>query len=209
MMAICFLQLPYLVLLFGLSRSRAKAENMTMATTTHISPMASMKQFPSNTFNLLQPFPSVFHGFQRKPPLISITAKFPSQNFSLQKFVPVSACLAILLWSSPANAGFLSGSNGIESVPGPELPKIDFLNRWNDDNQKKYAELDAKFKESPLLKQLLEKSKQNKEKNKKSIEDKYCLRGAEWGVGDCSTAGMTQEDRDSFIAMLKQKAGVE
>lgn len=100
-MAICFLQLPYLVLLFGLSRSRAKAENMTMATTTHISPMASMKQFPSNTFNLLQPFPSVFHGFQRKPPLISITAKSPSQNFSLQKFVPVSACLAVLLWSSP------------------------------------------------------------------------------------------------------------
>lgn len=46
-------------------------------------------------------------------------------------------------------------------------------------------------------------------RNKRSIEDKYCLRGAEWGVGDCSTAGMTPEDRDSFIAMLKQKAGVE
>ncbi|KAL3367693.1 hypothetical protein AABB24_008843 [Solanum stoloniferum] len=188
---------------------------MTMA--THISPMASMKQFPSTTFNLLQPFPSVF---QRKPALISSLRKTPLllsysspspfENFTFPKsFVPLSACLAILLWSSPANAGFLSGYTGIESVPGPELPKIDFLNRWNDDNQKKYAELDEKFKESPLLKQLLEKSKQNKEKNKKSIEDKYCLRGAEWGVGDCSTAGMTPEDRDSFIAMLKQKAGVE
>ncbi|KAK4376618.1 hypothetical protein RND71_002914 [Anisodus tanguticus] len=108
-----------------------------------------------------------------------------------------------------ANAGFLSGSTGIESVPGPELLKIDFLNRWNDDNHKRYAELDAKFKDSPLLKQLLEKSKQNKEKNENSIQDKYCLRGAEWGVGDCSTAGMTPEERDSFIAMLKQKAGVE
>ncbi|XP_006348715.1 uncharacterized protein [Solanum tuberosum] len=188
---------------------------MTMA--THISPMVSMKQFPSITFNLLQPFPSVF---QRKPALISSLRKTPHlfsysspspfENFTFPKsFVPLSACLAILLWSSPANAGFLSGYTGIESVPGPELPKIDFLNRWNDDNQKKYAELDEKFKESPLLKQLLEKSKQNKEKNKKSIEDKYCLRGAEWGVGDCSTAGMTPEDRDSFIAMLKQKAGVE
>ncbi|XP_059317239.1 uncharacterized protein LOC132067873 isoform X1 [Lycium ferocissimum] len=195
--------------------------------TTHISPMAtSMKQFPSTSFNI-QPLPSVFHGFKRKPTKTSITAslkkaphlfsyslKLPSENFILQKsFVPLSACLAILLWSSPANAGFLSGSTGIESVPGPELPKIDFLNRWNaflaDDNQKRYAELDAKFKESPLLKQLLEKSKQNKEKNEKLIQDKYCLRGAEWGVGDCSTAGMTPEERDSFIAMLKQKAGVE
>lgn len=117
--------------------------------------------------------------------------------------------LKLLQQKSKANAGFLSGSSGIESVPGPELPKIDFLNRWNDDNQKRYAELDAKFKESPLLKQLLEKSKQNKEKNKRSIEDKYCLRGAEWGVGDCSTAGMTPEERDNFIALLKQKAGVE
>lgn len=46
-------------------------------------------------------------------------------------------------------------------------------------------------------------------RNKRSIEDKYCLRGAEWGVGDCSTAGMTPEERDNFIALLKQKAGVE
>ncbi|CAN4124562.1 unnamed protein product [Withania somnifera] len=185
--------------------------------TTHISPL---KQCPSTSFNH-QPHPSVLsHGFRRKPARISVAASFqksppilsysptsPSQNHN--SFVPISACLAILLWSSPANAGFLSGSSGIESVPGPELPKVDFLNRWNEDNQKKYAENDARFKESPLLKQLLEKSKQNKEKNKRSIEDKYCLRGAEWGVGDCSTAGMTPEERDNFIALLKQKAGVE
>lgn len=30
-----------------------------------------------------------------------------------------------------ANAGFFSGSTGLESVPGPELPKIEFLDRWN------------------------------------------------------------------------------
>lgn len=30
-----------------------------------------------------------------------------------------------------ANAGLLSGSTGIESVPGPDLPKIEFLNRFN------------------------------------------------------------------------------
>nr|GMD27412.1 uncharacterized protein LOC109166264 [Ipomoea batatas] len=128
---------------------------------------------------------------------------------SQKSIVPVAMALAVFMSSSPANAGFLSGFSGIESVPGPELPQIDFLNRWNEANQKKYAEADARFKESPLLKQLLEKSKLNKEKNRQSIQDKYCIRGAEWGVGDCSTEGMTPEERDSFISALKQKAGIE
>ncbi|XP_031283095.1 uncharacterized protein LOC116141748 [Pistacia vera] len=122
--------------------------------------------------------------------------------------IPLAASAAILLSSNPAEAGFLSGLPGIESVPGPELPQIDFLNRFNEENQKKYAENDARFKESPLLKKLLEKSKLNKEKNRLQIENKYCLRGAEWGVGDCSAEGMSVEERDKFIEMLKQKAGV-
>ncbi|XP_031401319.1 uncharacterized protein LOC116211198 [Punica granatum] len=125
------------------------------------------------------------------------------------KTTPVAASLAILLWSSPAQAGFLSGLSGIESVPGPELPQLDFLTKFNEENQKKYAEFDARFKESPLLKKFLEKSKLNKEKNRQEILDKYCLRGAEWGVGDCSTDGMSAEDREKFIAMLKQKTGAQ
>lgn len=44
-------------------------------------------------------------------------------------------------------------------------------------------------------------------RNSKEIENKYCLRGAEWGVGDCSAEGMTPEARDKFIAMLKEKVG--
>ncbi|XP_061369699.1 uncharacterized protein LOC133312504 [Gastrolobium bilobum] len=124
----------------------------------------------------------------------------------LYKSVPLAASIAILLWSSPAHAGFMSGISGIESVPGPQLPPIDFLNRFNEENQKKYAENDARFQSSPLLKKLLEQSKLNKEKNRKETEDKYCIRGAEWGVGDCSAEGMSPEEREQFIAMLKQKA---
>ena len=98
-----------------------------------------------------------------------------------------------------AKAGFLSGFPGIESVPGPQLPQIEFLERINgmiflkmktiysfmvcpkrgrvilclffdkllsfvEENQKKYAEFDERFKSSPLLNKLLEKSKLNKEK---------------------------------------------
>lgn len=46
-------------------------------------------------------------------------------------------------------------------------------------------------------------------RNKQAIQDKYCLRGAEWGVGDCSTEGMRPDERDEFIAMLKKKTGQE
>nr|CAD1832370.1 unnamed protein product [Ananas comosus var. bracteatus] len=104
------------------------------------------------------------------------------------------------------NAGILSGFSGLESVPGPQLPQFDFLNKWNEDNQKKYAEFDSRFKSSTVLKELLEKSRLNKERNQKELQDKYCLRGAEWGVGDCSTEGMTQEERDEFVGMLKKRS---
>ncbi|CAJ2648080.1 unnamed protein product [Trifolium pratense] len=129
----------------------------------------------------------------------------PSYNI-LQKSVPLAASIAILLWSTPAHAGFMSGISGLESVPGPQLPQIDFLKRFNE-NQKKYAENDARFKETPLVKKLLEQSKLNKEKNSKEIENKYCLRGAEWGVGDCSAEGMSPDEREKFIAMLKERVG--
>ncbi|TKY69614.1 hypothetical protein E2542_SST05892 [Spatholobus suberectus] len=133
----------------------------------------------------------------------------PPSCKALHKSVPLAASIAILLWSTPAHAGLMSGISGIESVPGPQLPQIDFLKRLNEENQKKYAENDARFKSSPLLKKLLEQSKLNKEKNRKEIENKYCIRGAEWGVGDCSAEGMSPAEREKFIAMLKQKAGQE
>lgn len=46
-------------------------------------------------------------------------------------------------------------------------------------------------------------------RNRQATQDKYCLRGAEWGVGDCSTEGMRPDERDAFIATLKKKAGIE
>ncbi|PIN02462.1 hypothetical protein CDL12_25025 [Handroanthus impetiginosus] len=154
---------------------------------------------------------------RRKPKLCKLLKN--GQEFSYSKalvqimfqksLIPVAASLAIVLWCSPAHAGFLSGFSGIESVPGPELPQIDFLSRFNEENQKRYAENDARFKESPLLKKLLERSRLNKEKNRQQILDKYCVRGAEWGVGDCSADAMSPDDREKFIATLKQKAGME
>ncbi|KAK1425763.1 hypothetical protein QVD17_21121 [Tagetes erecta] len=138
------------------------------------------------------------------PPLVS-----KKRSWFDKSLLPLAASMTLLLSSYPAHAGILSGFPGIESIPGPELPKIDSLARFNEENQKRYAENDARFKESPLLKELLERSKLNKEKNRQAIQDKYCIRGAEWGVGDCSAEGMTPQERDEFIMALKKKAGIE
>ncbi|TKV97510.1 hypothetical protein SEVIR_9G499400v4 [Setaria viridis] len=135
--------------------------------------------------------------------------------------VPAAATLSLVLWSSPANAGILSGFSGLESRPGPDMPRLEFLEKWNgqllspvtlfssSENQKKYAEFDNRFKNSKVLQDLLEKSKKNKEKNERMIQDKYCLRGAEWGVGDCSTEGMSDQEGEDFISELKKRTGAE
>ena len=46
-------------------------------------------------------------------------------------------------------------------------------------------------------------------RNERLIQDKYCLRGAEWGVGDCSTEGMSEQEREDFISELKKRTGAE
>ncbi|BAS82910.1 Os03g0210700 [Oryza sativa Japonica Group] len=46
--------------------------------------------------------------------------------------VPAAAAsLSLVLWSSPVHAGIMSGFKGMESVPGPDLPRVEFLEKWN------------------------------------------------------------------------------
>ncbi|KAJ0973807.1 hypothetical protein J5N97_015772 [Dioscorea zingiberensis] len=94
----------------------------------------------------------------------------PTPSHLLLKSIPLAVSASILLWSCPVNAGLLSGFSGLESMPGPQLPQFDFLNKFNEENQKKYAEFDERFKSSPVLKELLEKSKLNKERKKKETK---------------------------------------
>lgn len=42
-------------------------------------------------------------------------------------------------------------------------------------------------------------------RKRQAMLDECCLRGADWSIGDWSTEGMSTEDRQIFIAMLKQK----
>ncbi|KAF0910849.1 hypothetical protein E2562_004815 [Oryza meyeriana var. granulata] len=159
------------------------------------------------------------HGLVAAPPVTAApprgrcsaaTTSAPEKTTLPLAIVPAAAAsLSLVLWSSPVHAGIMSGFTGMESVPGPELPRVEFLEKWNAENQKKYAEFDSRFKSSKVLKELLEKSKQNKLKNERQIQDKYCLRGAEWGVGDCSTEGMSDQEKEDFITELKKRTGQE
>ncbi|GAX76657.1 hypothetical protein CEUSTIGMA_g4103.t1 [Chlamydomonas eustigma] len=72
---------------------------------------------------------------------------------------------------------------------------------------------DDRFSNSPTLKSLLEKSQQNKAKNKKDITDKYCYRQAELGIGDCGglqfVPGMTENGKQRTPDWLAGLLGVE
>ncbi|KAK8962442.1 hypothetical protein KSP40_PGU015464 [Platanthera guangdongensis] len=106
----------------------------------------------------------------------STIALLPQSFVALRAAIPMPASISILLWTTAVNAGFLSGFSGLESVPGPQLPEVDFLKKWNDENPKKYAEFDSRFRSSNVLKDLLEKSKLNKERSSKIIQRLYALK---------------------------------
>ncbi|KAL3681522.1 hypothetical protein R1sor_024478 [Riccia sorocarpa] len=119
--------------------------------------------------------------------------------------LPVAAaCTVLTAYPVPVEAGILSGSSGLESLELPSLPKPEFLKKIQEENQKKYADFDARLKASPYIQGLLKKSKENAAMHRKEIEDKYCERGAEWGVGDCSLNGIPQADREAFLEALRK-----
>lgn len=126
------------------------------------------------------------------------------ESLKMAVIIPVAA-FTVLTASPQADAGILSGASGMESVQLPPIPEPGFLKQLQDDKRKMYEGQDETFKNSSYLQELLKKSKDNAALHKKEIADKYCERGAEWGVGDCSLMGMTQEQKENFMKVLKQK----
>ncbi|CAI5463442.1 unnamed protein product [Closterium sp. Yama58-4] len=71
--------------------------------------------------------------------------------------------------------------------------------------RERYEQLDSNFLSSPILKQLLKQSEENREKNRQEIENKYCLRGAEWGVGDCALGDdISAEEKKDYLEALRE-----
>ncbi|KAH7281226.1 hypothetical protein KP509_36G036300 [Ceratopteris richardii] len=121
----------------------------------------------------------------------------------------VSSCIvssiaaSLVLSCVPAEAGILSGSSGLESIPFPALPTPESLKKTQEAEKARYEGFDANFKSSSLVQELLKRSEQNAEKHRREIQNKYCQRGADWGVGDCALTSMSEKERLDFMDALK------
>jgi hypothetical protein len=119
-----------------------------------------------------------------------------------------AASVALLLSSSPALATGLESMDIIGAPPVPESWKQAVAAQ-----KQVQREDDERFKQSDTLKQLLEKSKANKEKNKREVANKYCFRQAELGIGDCGglnlIPGLTDNGKQETPQWLADLLGVE
>ncbi|XP_002989515.2 uncharacterized protein LOC9637115 [Selaginella moellendorffii] len=118
--------------------------------------------------------------------------------------VPLSVLAVSASCPDLAQAGILSGYRGWD-FQLPQISVPDSLKENSEKQRKKYEEFDSNMKNSPLIKELLKRSKDNAAKRKQEIEDKYCERQAEWGVGDCSLEYSTPEEKEKFLELMKKR----
>jgi len=116
------------------------------------------------------------------------------------------AGLAALVATKPAPA-LARGLEEANSFTLDDLPSITFkpaeiVREIKAESQGKVDRAEAAFEESDLLANLLAKTEANRDSNTKAIEEKYCQRGAEWGVGDCGglqlIPGMTKSGKQKL-----------
>ena len=120
-----------------------------------------------------------------------------------------AASVALILTSSPL--ALATGLESIDIISAPPVPEA-----WKESvaaQKKSQMDDEERFKSSDTLKQLLEKSKANKDKNRRSVANKYCYRQAELGIGDCGglnlIPGLTDSGKQQTPQWLADLLGVE
>eukprot|EP00887_Chlorella_sp_A99_P004212 scaffold15.g4212.t1 len=102
---------------------------------------------------------------------------------------------------------------GLESIDLPvDLPDVsDFVKQRQESNAAVLKDAEEAFQNSDLLAKLKKRSEENKAANKRSLQDKYCSRQAELGIGDCGglrlIPGMTQRLRSEGLQSLEGGGG--
>ena len=115
----------------------------------------------------------------------------------------------------PPHPSSCPAARGLESIELPPMPTASGDGAAA--SRAALAGADASFQESDLLKELKEKSEANRDKNRKAIEGKYCLRQAELGIGDCgglklipgATTGGKQKTPGWIAKLLGKEAEIE
>ncbi|KAG2489707.1 hypothetical protein HYH03_011814 [Edaphochlamys debaryana] len=143
---------------------------------------------------------------------VTVTASHPSPVAVRLASAAASAALtaSLLLGASPA--ALAVGLESVDLVPS-SLEASPEVAEGKDVIRKKLAAEDEAFLQSNTLKELLKKSEANKEKNKRDIQNKYCFRQAELGVGDCGglrfIPGLTENGKQKTPDWLNSLLGVE
>lgn len=80
-------------------------------------------------------------------------------------------------------------------------------------SRKKLQDAEDAFQSSDLLKRLKEQTTSNSKKNKIDLQNKYCYRQAELGIGDCGglrlIPGMTKSGKQKTPTWLNGVLGVK
>lgn len=109
-----------------------------------------------------------------------------------------------------------AAATGLESIDLPAVATPDVVSQMKARNKQVLDEAEASFQNSELLRTLKERSDANRADRKKALEERYCMRQAELGVGDCGglrlIPGMTKsgvQERpgwlDSILGLGKEE----
>ena len=115
--------------------------------------------------------------------------KSPPEIVSTRRQAALSLAAGIFFTAAASRPAIASG---LESIPLPDMssPISDSVNgmalEWKQRNQATLDAAESQFQEGDLLKQLKERSDAKREQRSKELRDKYCMRQAEMGVGDCA-----------------------
>ncbi|KAL4448508.1 hypothetical protein ABPG75_005727 [Micractinium tetrahymenae] len=142
----------------------------------------------------------------RQQPLVHAQTQLTSRR---QWLAGLAAAAAAAVAPRPAAA------TGLESIdlPAGTMSTPDVVSQIKARNQKVLDEAEASFQNSDLLRTLKERSDANRADRKKTLEERYCMRQAELGVGDCGglrlIPGMTKSGVQKRPEWLDNLFGVE
>ncbi|GLI62616.1 hypothetical protein VaNZ11_005279 [Volvox africanus] len=123
-----------------------------------------------------------------------------------------AAILAATAFLIGSPAAYAVGIESVDILPS-SFEKPAALSKYADEQKQKLADADEAFRNSGTLKELLARSEANKDKNRRDVQNKYCYRQAELGVGDCGglryIPGLTDSGKQKTPQWLADLLGVE
>lgn len=122
------------------------------------------------------------------------------------------ACLSAVCVLQTADATHAFGIDTLQSIFPDRDPKA-AAGAVGSVSRKKLQDAEDAFQSSDLLKKLKEQTSTNSKRNKIDLQNKYCYRQAEMGIGDCGglqlIPGMTKSGKQKTPNWLNKVLGVK